>query len=491
MGKKQTKLKLLLIPFMVLGFTFIFGGKAHAATIDVATGNDETTVNSNCSLSEAITNINNGDAASYPECTGTGTFGTNDTINLPDGTITLVADLPSIDASMTIHGEGISKTEVNGNGQWTAFLAQGAPNFVLNNLKIVAFHNIAVTSINNGEFKNLDIDGSGGLFDGQSGGIFTANFGSSNTTLEVEGVHVHSIGMGGTTNSPLVGIANVALGTGNTTSSIKNTTVDSLSTNFVSIGIEAAGGLNGNTGTASIVIENTTISDIVSTNNSAAGFISVFGSVEPQTITHELKNLTITKIRSQNGVFNEGSGIMTITGAQQSGDTVTTNLEVSNLLLSDNLSSGQPSNCLVGDDLFAGQGTAINNFNSNGGNLSDDSTCSSYFTQPTDHNNLTNLVSTLGALSNNGGYVPTIPLLAGSPAIDAGVPVAGLTTDARLVSRPQGTAFDSGAYESIPTASLASTGESITPFAALAGVLTSLGAVLFVTARVRSSSLTR
>jgi hypothetical protein len=39
-------------------------------------------------------------------------------------------------------------------------------------------------------------------------------------------------------------------------------------------------------------------------------------------------------------------------------------------------------------------------------------------------------------------------LLETSPAVDAGVTVSGLTTDARGQTRPQGNAYDSGAYES-------------------------------------------
>ena len=54
----------------------------------------------------------------------------------------------------------------------------------------------------------------------------------------------------------------------------------------------------------------------------------------------------------------------------------------------------------------------------------------------------------LGTLGNYGGPVPTMPLLPGSPAIDAGGSGAGCaTTDARGVPRPSGTAFDIGAFE--------------------------------------------
>ena len=53
----------------------------------------------------------------------------------------------------------------------------------------------------------------------------------------------------------------------------------------------------------------------------------------------------------------------------------------------------------------------------------------------------------LGALGNNGGPTPTVPLLASSPAIDAGDSSAFPPTDQRGVARPFGPAPDIGAYE--------------------------------------------
>ena len=53
----------------------------------------------------------------------------------------------------------------------------------------------------------------------------------------------------------------------------------------------------------------------------------------------------------------------------------------------------------------------------------------------------TDLIDTdplLGALANNGGPTETQALLPGSPAINAGVVVPGVTTDQRGVFRPQG-----------------------------------------------------
>ena len=88
-----------------------------------------------------------------------------------------------------------------------------------------------------------------------------------------------------------------------------------------------------------------------------------------------------------------------------------------------------------------------------GGNLDSGSTCG--FNQPSD---LSNTDPLLGVLTSNGGPTPTMALLAGSPAIDAGVTDATVTTDQRNMPRPASAAYDIGAYEggvsSLPTANL-------------------------------------
>lgn len=62
----------------------------------------------------------------------------------------------------------------------------------------------------------------------------------------------------------------------------------------------------------------------------------------------------------------------------------------------------------------------------------------------------TNIITSdplLGALGNYGGFTQTIPLQAGSSAIDMGNDAVCPTTDQRGVTRPQGSHCDIGAYE--------------------------------------------
>ena len=60
----------------------------------------------------------------------------------------------------------------------------------------------------------------------------------------------------------------------------------------------------------------------------------------------------------------------------------------------------------------------------------------------------------LGPLADNGGPTPTMALLPGSPAIDAGDDSACPPTDQRGVARPQGLACDIGAFELVPKLTL-------------------------------------
>jgi len=77
-----------------------------------------------------------------------------------------------------------------------------------------------------------------------------------------------------------------------------------------------------------------------------------------------------------------------------------------------------------------------------GYNISSDASCA--FSAP---GSLNNTDPKLQPLANNGGPTLTMALWPGSPAIDAGISLPGITTDQRGVPRPYGPAPDIGAYE--------------------------------------------
>jgi hypothetical protein len=144
---------------------------------------------------------------------------------------------------------------------------------------------------------------------------------------------------------------------------------------------------------------------------------------------------------SGGGVYNEGT--LTLTNSTLSGNTAsgggigggvynfgTMAVTTSTTSIFSNSSGG---------DLVDQTGGA---FVSGGHNLFSDTPAVTL--APTD---LINTDPLLGPLADNGGPTFTQILLPGSPAIDAGVSVPGVTTDQRGIPRPQGRAADIGAVE--------------------------------------------
>ena len=117
----------------------------------------------------------------------------------------------------------------------------------------------------------------------------------------------------------------------------------------------------------------------------------------------------------------------------------------------DNLQHGDPPEQHCREQHFREE-TATAHMTSNGYNLSSDGTCNFNST-----GDLNNTDPKLGQLGNHGGPTQTIPLLSGSPAIDAGNPNGCtdghghlLKTDQRGKPRPDKEdtgGCDMGAYE--------------------------------------------
>ena len=112
-----------------------------------------------------------------------------------------------------------------------------------------------------------------------------------------------------------------------------------------------------------------------------------------------------------------------------------------NSILASNLNRGVISNCYTWP-------TSGGYITSTGHNLEDADTCGLDAS-----GDLSNADPLLGPLTNDGNTW-VHPLLLGSPAVDGGVCVVGITTDQRGVGRPQGMAgkCDIGAYEFAPVA---------------------------------------
>jgi hypothetical protein len=99
------------------------------------------------------------------------------------------------------------------------------------------------------------------------------------------------------------------------------------------------------------------------------------------------------------------------------------------------LEPGGPNNC-------GGYGSTITSL---GQNLVSDDSCGVAAT-----GDVRTSTPLLGPLADNGGPTPTHLLLPGSPALDVGDGTSCPEFDQRGVSRPQGSACDSGAVEMTP-----------------------------------------
>jgi|GEM_PF-1554402 len=144
------------------------------------------------------------------------------------------------------------------------------------------------------------------------------------------------------------------------------------------------------------------------------------------------------------GIFNTLGGSLTITSSTISGNSADGGGGIYNQ--DDSLSI---INTIVAGNLSPGGSDVRGAVSSQGHNLIGDTTESSgWLTSDLTGNANAPLNPLLGPLQNNGGPTQTMALLSGSPAIDAGVIIPGLTTDQRGFPRPQGAAPDIGAYES-------------------------------------------
>lgn len=209
------------------------------------------------------------------------------------------------------------------------------------------------------------------------------------------------------------------------------------------------GGGIANAGT--LTLTNSTIS-----GNSAANFGGGINNLGTLTVS----NSTISGNSSGRGGGIENGGLLTLTNSTISGNsadfgggidngaitsytlpTTVFRLFVTNCTISKNLASSGGGISSIGNAVGTVTNTLIR------GNSKGSLSGAPGFSLS--HNFITDAPDPfLGPLADNGGPTLTMALLPGNPAIDAGVPVAGVTTDQRGVSRPQGTAPDIGAFES-------------------------------------------
>lgn len=219
-------------------------------------------------------------------------------------------------------------------------------------------------------------------------------------------------------------------------------------------GPQAAGGVS-NSGT--LVVSNSTINGNTANGipmpPGAAGGIANSGSLTVSSST--ISGNTGSGPQAAGGVVNwagTSNATIMLLNSTLAGNTVNGNDRTASQLFGSHIGAGTgKATTKLRNTLLAGDGSRPNcladlgaSVVSEGHNLSNDDG-SGFLTAPGD---LVNTNPLLGALQDNGGPTLTMPLLPGSPAINAGDDTNAPAADQRGIDRKQNGAVDIGAFES-------------------------------------------
>jgi len=396
MKTKKNSLTGKLTFLFILMLVAVVPTVGHALTFTVNSTADVAGLQANC--------INANGTVPAPQCTlrspiqAANTSGAADIINLPPGTYTLTIlglnenaaatgdlDITGLAANtLTIVGTGATPgaTVIDGGGIDRVFDIIGtAP---------VTISNLTIKNGNPGVGQN-----GGGIQTGGAGRNLTlTDVIMTGNTGPLEGGAMN-IGAGGA----IVTMTNVAI-TNNTSpggGGIAHGAGSTLTMTNGTISGNNDAGINNGGGTVNLT--NVTMSGNITVGNGGAIDNNKAGGIV------NLKNCTI------NGNIAPAAAVGSIGGIRNAATVTFTNTIIAN---NTNVNCG---------------GAAA--FTSSGNNLTNVAGCG--LTQPTD---IVAAATLLGALANNGGPVQTVPLLAGSPAIDKGAAAACPATDARGITRP-------------------------------------------------------
>jgi hypothetical protein len=375
-------------------------------------------------FANTITVTNTADSGSGSLRGAIASASSGDTINFSltyPATITLSSTL-TINTSLTISGPGASNLAISGSNAVQVFSISGG---IIATISGVTIEN-GNAFFGSGIFNNGTLTVTNSTLSGNN-----ANDGGSilnNGTLTV-------------TNSTLSGNSSFGFGGSILNNGTLTVTNSTLSGNLAR-GFGFGGGIF-NSGTL-------TLTDSTLSGNSASYYGGGIWN-DSGTLTLTITNSTLSGNAAQfwGGGLVNNTGTLTLTNSTLSGNSA----NIGGGIFSN--SGGALKNTIVansptGRNCFGGLG-------SQGHNLSDDISCSSYFTQTGDLNNTPAGLDPAG-LQNNGGPTQTIALLATSPAVDA-IPVSPtnyctatdgttpIATDQRGIPRPQGPACDIGAFE--------------------------------------------
>jgi hypothetical protein len=187
----------------------------------------------------------------------------------------------------------------------------------------------------------------------------------------------------------------------------------------------------------------------VGTNNTVTGNIASGG--DGGVITGPVLNLIGPGGHGYGGgIFNNTNGTMTLTHLTLTGNAAVGGIGETNTMgvgLGGGIVSSNGTVKLYNSIVANSTGTNVvgGTIVDGGGNISSDASVS--FSASGSHTNMNPLLGTLGYY---GGPTPTVPLLPGSPAINAGLAAFCPLTDQRGVARAFAGACDIGAFEVVP-----------------------------------------
>lgn len=406
----------LLAIITIISLQLILAPKANATTYNVATS-------STCTLFEAL------EAAATNTGVGTCPAGQTspDTINVAAGTYTLTGDLPVIinDGDLAIVGDNPITTTLNGAGFGGIILQSVDPNvnYSISNLTFTGFDNAGTSA------PPVLTTSSGNL---------TVNNIIAHTNTCTNGVPICSI------------FANFAPSSATNTINVSNSSFYNnqavymvLVTNLNSFvdPVEVGGSIQA-------TFTNNTFS------NSVGAAIAVNNGSDSDSVQVNVLNNTFadTTFNLPPGAPSALGGVVMITPDLQV-DYYPAQINLKNNIFSNNLASGNPINCQI---IIPPNGGTIT---SQGGNVSSDNTCSSYFTNTNDKNNTD---SQLQALAQDNNTLVR-PIGNTSPAYNNAIANGAPATDQRGVARPQNGAYDSGAYEYVGPAPSGGSGGATLP----------------------------
>jgi len=413
MKSRSFNLFVILALFLSLLGSAVTVTPAYAAGITVNSNADTVAVDGSCTLREAITNANN-DAATNVDCFGGSGA---DTITFTaDYTITLAgSQLPAITSTMTITGNGPTKTILQASTCNPVTLPGGCPPATYRIFEVKSTGNLTLDSLTARHGNCISacdtfVNYGGGIYNEGTLNLKSSTLSGNNSSFTGGGIR--SSGTLTVTDSTLSGNkAGAGGGIDNRgPMTVSNTTFsgNQATDNF------GGGGII-NIGISPFIV--TTITNSTFFNNSAN--IGLGGGISHNNGTLTLKNNTF----SNNSALLGGGGLFSMT-----------TLHLINTIIANSTSGGD---CYITIPL-------ISNIN----NIIEDGTCN----VGTTLQNFKTGDPNLGPLADNGGPTQTMALQPGSSAIDAGdaatcaaAPVSN--KDQRGTTRPQGASCDIGAYE--------------------------------------------